>query len=58
MHNKVGSQVDIAVLDLSKAFDMVPHDGPLSKLRQYGIYDKMWLWIYYFIKNRKKSALY
>ena len=31
MHNKKGSQIDIAVLDFSKAFDTVPHDGLLSK---------------------------
>ena len=27
MHNKKGSQIDIAVLDFSKAFDTVPHDA-------------------------------
>ena len=26
-YNKKGSQIDIAVLDFSKAFDTVPHDG-------------------------------
>ena len=26
------SQIDIAVLDFSKAFDTVPHDGFLSKI--------------------------
>ena len=31
MHNKKGSQIDIAILDFSKAFDTVPHDGLLSK---------------------------
>ena len=30
MHNIKGSQIDIAVLDFTKAFDMVPHDGLLS----------------------------
>ena len=49
MHNKKGSQIDIAVLDFSTAFDTVPHDGLLSKLKHYGIDEKMWLWIYNFL---------
>ena len=43
MHNKKGSQIDIAVLDFSKAFNTVPHDGLLSKLKHYGIDEKIWL---------------
>ena len=31
-----------------EALDTVPHDGILSKLKQYGIYDKIWLLIYNF----------
>ena len=50
--NKKGSQIDIAVLDFSKAFDTVPHDGLLSKLKHYGIDDKIWLWISNFLKQR------
>ena len=57
MHNKKGSQIDIAVLDFSKAFDTVPHDGLLSKLKHYGIDEKIWLWIYNFLKNRKQSVV-
>ena len=41
MYNKKGSQIDIAVLDFSKAIDTVPHDGRLSKLKHYVIDDKM-----------------
>ena len=57
MHNKKGSQIDISVLDFSKAFDTVPHDGLLSKLKHYGIDDKIWLWICNFLKNRKQSVV-
>ena len=34
---------------LLKSFEMVPHDGLLSKIKHYGIDDKIWLWIYNFI---------
>ena len=33
----------------------VPHDGLLSKLKHYGIDEKIWLWIYNFLKNSKQS---
>ena len=45
MHNKKGSQIDIAVLDFSKAFDTVAHDGLLSKL-----------WIYNFLKKKETKC--
>ena len=51
-YNKKGSQIDIAVLDFSKAFDTVPHDGLLSKLKHYDIDDKIWTWISNFLKQR------
>ena len=57
MHNKNDSQIHIAVLDFSKAFDTVPHDGLLSKLKHYGIDEKIWLWIYNFLKNKKQSVV-
>ena len=44
MHNKKGSQIDIVV------FDTVPHDG----LKHYGIDEKIWLWIYNFLKTGNK----
>ena len=49
MHNKQGSQINITILDFSNAFDTVPYDGLLSKLKQYGIDDNIWLWIYNFL---------
>ena len=56
-YNKKGIQIDIAVLDFSKAFDTVPHDGLLSKLKHYGIDDKIWLWISNFLKQRKQRVV-
>ena len=58
MLNKKGSQIDIAVLDFLKAFDTVPYDGLLSKLKHYGIDDKILLWIKKKIFfNRKQSVV-
>ena len=56
-YNKKGSQIDIAVLDFSKAFDTVPHDGLLSKVKHYGIDDKILLWIANFLKQRKQRVV-
>ena len=57
MHNKKGSQIDIAVLDFSKTFDTVPHDGLLSKLKHNGIDEKIWLWICNFLKKKRKQGV-
>ena len=51
------THIDIAVLDFSKDFDTVPHDGLLSKFKHYGIDDNIWLWIYNCLTNRKQSVV-
>ena len=56
-YNKKGSQIDIAVLDFSKAFDTVPHDGLISKFKDYGIDDKIWTWISNFLKQGKQRVV-
>ena len=57
MYDKKGSQIDIAVLDFSKAFDTVPHDGLHSKLKHYGIDKHIWQWISNFLKKRKQCVV-
>ena len=50
------SQIDVAILDFSKAFDMVPHADLLGNLEHYGIDSKILLWITNFLNNRKQRV--
>ena len=50
-------QVDLIILDFSKAFDMVPHQKLLHKLRNYGINGKLNTWIEQFLSNREQRVL-
>ena len=45
-------QVDVSILDFSKAFDTVPHRKLLHKLRQYGITDPIHSWLQNFLTGR------
>ena len=55
--NGFKSQIDVAVLDFSKAFATVPHAGLLGKLEHYGIDSKILLWITNFLNNRKQRVV-
>ena len=52
-----GKQVDVAVLDFSKAFDTVPHKRLMGKLEQFGICGEVHSWIAAFLMNRKQSVV-
>ena len=43
-------------MDLSKAFDCVPHDLLLAKLAAYGIDDSLILYIHSYLLNRKQCV--
>ena len=51
------SQIDVAILDFSKAFDTVHHAGFLGKLEHYGIDSKILLWISNFLNNCKQRVV-
>ena len=51
------SQIDVAILDFSKAFDTVPHAGLHGKFEHYGIDSKILLWITNFLNNRKQRVV-
>ena len=50
-------QIDLLLLDFSKAFDTVPHNRLLHKLDHYGIRASTHLWINFFLTNRTQEVL-
>lgn len=51
------TQVDLAVLDFSKAFDTVPHQKLLHKLAHYGVKGTTHQWIGNFLTNRTMKVV-
>ncbi len=52
-----GKQVDVAVMDFSKAFDVVPHKRLLNKLHFYGIRGCTSKWIQDFLTDRTQQVV-
>ena len=52
-----GGQVDLILLDFSKAFDKVPHQRLLHKLHRYGISGKHLKWISEFLTKRHQRVV-
>ena len=50
-------QVDVVLLDFSKAFDKVPHQRLLYKLNYYGVRGDTLDWISSFLGHRKQQVL-
>ena len=47
---------DAIYLDFSKAFDSVPHNELLAKLRHIGITGKLWLWFKSYLSSRLQNV--
>ena len=52
-----GKQVDVAILDFSKAFDTVPHRRLLGKMEYYGITGNIHKWVESFLTGRKQAVV-
>ena len=55
--NKGKGQMDVILLDFSKAFDVVPHHRLHMKLYMYGITGKTHRWIEDFVGNRTQEVV-
>ena len=51
-----GGEIDAIYLDFAKAFDKVPHQRLLMKLKQYGIEDKVLKWCTSFLTSRRQRV--
>ncbi|KAF7241624.1 Monoacylglycerol lipase ABHD2 [Varanus komodoensis] len=51
-----GDAVDVVCLDFSKAFDKVPHDILVEKLRSFGIHQSTVRWIRAWLTDRKQKV--
>ena len=56
LHDR-GVQVDLVVLDFANAFDTVPHESLLGKLKYYGIDSNINQWVRAFLTNRSQEVM-
>lgn len=56
-YNDQSTQVDIGILDFSKAFDVVPHTRLLNKLKFYGLSVGVCRWIEEFLRDRTQRVV-
>ena len=52
-----GESVDAIYLDFSKAFDTVPHQRLLCKLRAYGVGERLLRWLESFLVGRRQRVI-
>ena len=52
----IRAQIDMVILDFSKAFYTVPHQKLLHKMRQYGVDGNINAWLCDFLTNRKMKV--
>jgi len=56
-HLDHGIQIDVIYTDFEKAFDKVPHQALISKLKAYNLNNTLLLWTQDFLCNRKQRVI-
>ncbi len=56
-HRDTKSQIDMAILDFSKAYDTVPHDKVLGTLQHYSIQGPILDWISILLMSRDQCVV-
>ena len=51
------TEIDLQILDFSKAFDKVPHQRLINKLHCYGIQDNTLTWVTPWLTKRSQRAI-
>jgi hypothetical protein len=51
-----GRRIDATIIDFSKAFDLVPHDGLVTKIAASGVDSRVVIWIREFLLGRTQSV--
>ena len=55
--NDRGKQIDLVILDFSKAFDREPHQRLPAKINHYGIQGQTYKWIESFLSDRRQKVI-
>ena len=56
-NNDKNIQTDLIIMDFAKAFDKVPHNRLLYKLKFFGVSDQAANWIKSFLSNRTQTVM-
>ena len=52
-----GNSIDIIYMDFKKAFDKVPHQRLIYKIRALGIHEEITLWIKDYLTDRTRKVI-
>ena len=52
-----GLQTNVIMMDFSKAFDKIPHQRLMDKIKYYGVNDQVASWIQSFLSGHRQRVM-